>query len=229
MVSAAIGLVLVAVAVGIVWHALGTLHQRHEPPGWTPFVAALISVLGKEGLYQWSAAVGRRVRSTALVANAWHHRSDALSSVPAGLAVLAARLLGPEWVFVDHVGAVIVSVFILRAAWGIVRPALGELVDTGAPEEDRRRMLEIASATEGVREVHKLRTRYSGTGLQVDLHVRVNPEISVRAGHDISELVKRRLLAEGPEVFDVVVHLEPCEAPGPASPAGPPPPEKCDE
>ncbi len=212
MVSAAIGLVLVVVAVGIVWHALETLQEQHEQsPGWIALAAALVSILGKELLYRWSAAVGRRVKSRALVANAWHHRSDGLSSIPAALAVLAAKLLGPEWILVDHVGAVVVSLFILRAAWVIARPALGELIDTGAPEADLKRIRQIAISTDGVRDVHGLRTRYSGTGLQVDLHVKVNAELSVSEGHDISELVKRRLVLDGPGVLDVVVHLEPCE------------------
>jgi cation diffusion facilitator family transporter len=212
LVSAAIGLVLVLVAAGIVWHAFRNLHQRHERgPEWIAFFVALLSIVGKEGLYRWSAAVGRRIRSPALVANAWHHRSDALSSIPAALAVLAARLLGPGWSMIDHVGAVIVALFILRAAWKIVKPALGELIDTGAPREELARIREIALETEGVCGVHALRTRYSGTGLQVDLHVGVAPELTVRKGHDISEEVKRRLVSDGPGVLDVVVHLEPCE------------------
>jgi len=212
LVSAAIGLVLVAVAVGVSWHALATLQEKPEQgPGWIALVPTLASILGKELLYRWSAAVGRRVRSRVLVANAWHHRSDGLSSIPAAFAVLAAKLLGPEWVLVDHVGAVVVSLFILRAAWIIVRPALGELIDTGAPEEDLKRIREIAVSTAGVHDVHKLRTRYSGTGLQVDLHIRVRGDLTVREGHDISELVKSRLVSGGPGVLDVVVHLEPCE------------------
>ncbi len=222
LITAAIGLLLFAVAGGIVYHAIVTLHQEDEGvPGWVAFAAALVSIAGKEGLYRWTAAVGRRIRSPAVVANAWHHRSDGLSSVPAALAVLAARLLGPEWVFIDHVGAVVVSLFILRAAWRIVRPALGELVDVGAPREEREQVQRIAEATAGVRAVHKLRTRYSGSGLEVDLHVKVDPELSVREGHDISEDVKRRLIAEGPGVLDVVVHLEPQEdGPGGDAPAG---------
>ncbi len=212
LVSAAIGLVLVLVAGGVVWHALQNLNQEHKRgPEWIAFFVALLSIVGKEGLYRWSAAVGRRIRSPALVANAWHHRSDALSSIPAALAVLAARLLGPDWSMIDHVGAVVVALFILRAAWKIVKPALGELIDTGASREELARIREIALQTEGVCEVHALRTRYSGTGLQADLHVGVAPELTVREGHDISEEVKRRLVAGGPGVLDVVVHLEPCE------------------
>ena len=210
LITAAIGLVLVGVAAGIVYHAMRTLHGEHaESPGWVAFIAALISIVGKEALYQWTAAVGRRIKSPAVVANAWHHRSDGLSSIPAALAVLAARVLGDEWAFLDHVGAVMVSLFILGAAWRIVKPALSELVDAGAPETERERIREIAMGAEGVRDVHHLRTRYSGSALEVDLHVKVDPMITVHRGHAISEAVKRRIIAEGPDVLDVVVHLEP--------------------
>ncbi len=210
LMTAAIGLVLFGVAGGIVFHAILSLRQDHpEPPGWIALIAALVSIVGKEGLYQWTAAVGRRIRSPAVVANAWHHRSDGLSSIPAAVAVLATKLLGPEWAFIDHLGAVIVALFILRAGWRIVKPALGELVDVGAPREEQERILALARGTQGVRAVHNLRTRYSGSGLEVDLHVNVDPVLSVREGHDISEEVKHRLMADGPGVLDVVVHLEP--------------------
>jgi cation diffusion facilitator family transporter len=223
LMTAAVGLVLVGVAGGIVYHALVTLpgeHAADEEPGWVAFIAAAVSIVGKEGLYRWTAAIGRRIGSPAVVANAWHHRSDGLSSVPAALAVLAVKLLGRDWMFIDHVGAVIVSLLILRAAWRIVSPALGELIDVGASEEKRAEIRKIALATDGVREVHKVRTRYSGSSLQVDLHVRVDGTLSVRQGHDISERVKERLVSEGPAVLDVVVHLEPVEEDHSREPAG---------
>ena len=209
LITVVIGVLLGGVGAGIVYHSIVTLPRAHGQPEWVAFWAALVSIAGKEGLYQWTAAVGRRIRSPAVVANAWHHRSDGLSSVPAALAVLAARLLGQEWAFIDHVGAVVVSFFIFRAAWKIARPALGELTDAGASEEVRENLARIARETEGVRGIHGLRTRYLGSALQVDLHVLVDPELPVRRGHDISESVKCRLISEGPDVVDVVTHLEP--------------------
>jgi cation diffusion facilitator family transporter len=212
LVSAAIGFVLFGVAAGIVWHALHSLRAGPQrAPGWVALIAALVSILGKEALYRWNSAVGRRIRSRALMANAWHHRSDGLSSIPAALAVLSARLLGPDWILIDHVGAVVVALFILRAAWHIVKPALGELIDAGASPDERRTIEEVAGSVQGVLDVHALRTRYSGSGLQVDLHIRVQPDLTVREGHRISEEVKGRLVSDGPGVLDVVVHLEPLE------------------
>jgi cation diffusion facilitator family transporter len=212
VITVSIGLSLAAVAVLLGHDALVSLREapRHAPPRLIALVAALVSILGKEVLYRWTVAVGRQVQSTAVMANAWHHRSDALSSCPVAIAV-GACLIDPAWAVLDHVGAAVVSIFILGAAWRIVRPALGELVDRGAPADVRQRVAEIAAETHRVREVHAIRTRYAGSRLRVDLHVTVDGTMTVREGHDVSEEVKQRLLAHGPDVIDVVVHLEPHE------------------
>jgi cation diffusion facilitator family transporter len=211
LLTVGISTALAAVAVGLGYNALVTLKEGHAvPPGWVAFWAAVASIACKELLYRWCAAVGRRIGSRAVVANAWHHRSDGLSSIPAALAVAGARI-SSAWSFLDHVGAVVVSVIILQAVWRIGWPAAMELVDAGAPRQTRRRLREIALSTPSVLAVHAVRTRYVGPGLEVDLHVMVDGEASVRQGHAVSEEVKRRLLEEGPDVVDVVVHMEPCE------------------
>jgi len=211
VVTVGIALVLAGVAVGLTWNALATLKERHSvPPSGFALAAALLAIVAKEALYRRTLAVGKRIKSSAVVANAWHHRSDALSSVPVALAVLAAQV-NASWSFLDHVAAVVVALFILGAVWKIARPAMAQLVDAGAPQKDLDRIRAIALETEGVRAMHALRTRYIGPDLGVDLHVKVDPELTVRQGHDISERVKERLLADGPDLIDVVVHLEPHE------------------
>ncbi|HUT90147.1 MAG TPA: cation diffusion facilitator family transporter [Thermoguttaceae bacterium] len=212
LITSAIGLVLGTVGVGLGYRAILTLPQSHDSrPGWTAFAAACLSIVAKELLYRWTANVGKRVKSSAVVANAWHHRSDALSSVPVAIAVLGTHIW-PDCGFLDHIGAVIVSVLILHAAWEITWPALRELVDAAAKEHERQAILKMAQDTEGVQAVHKLRTRSIGAGLQVDLHVLVEPELSVREGHAIANVVKERLLSQGPNVIDVLVHVEPYDA-----------------
>jgi cation diffusion facilitator family transporter len=211
MVTLALGLVLTAVALGIGYRAISTVRETHpKQPQWIAFVGAAVSIVFKEILYRWTVAVGRRVRSSALLANAWHHRSDALSSIPAALAVVLA-LINPRWAFVDHIGAMVVCVIILHAAWGIIRPALDELIDSGAPEHVREQIRSLAAGLRGVETVHAIRCRRSGPGLHIDLHVTVDGSMSVREGHEISEAVKRYLLEHGPDIVDVVVHLEPHE------------------
>ncbi|MHC4398368.1 MAG: cation diffusion facilitator family transporter [Planctomycetota bacterium] len=212
LVTCVIAILLGLVGGGLALRAIATLHTRHslDPPGWIALAAACAAIAAKEWLYRFTARVGKRVKSPAVIANAWHHRSDALSSVPVAIAVLGTWIR-PSWVFLDHIATVIVAVLILRAAWGILWPALRELVDVGAARHEREKMLELALGTEGVRAVHKLRTRYVGPGLHVDLHVMVEPTLTVREGHAIAGVVKERLLQQGPDVVDVLVHLEPHE------------------
>jgi cation diffusion facilitator family transporter len=179
LVTVAIGVVLALVALGIGWNAIATARTGLEPaPSLIALVAALVSIVVKEALYRWTAMVGRRVRSPALVANAWHHRSDALSSVPAGAAV-AVSMVDPRLAVVDRIGAVAVCLFILWAAWRISAPALAQLIDTAAPAEERELLERLALSVEGVRDAHAIRTRYVGSALAVDLHVVVDAALSV--------------------------------------------------
>ena len=217
MVTVLIAIALSAVSVGLIYGAITTLQGQHGGrPGWIAFAAAVVSIVTKERLYRWAVAVGRTIKSPAVIANAWHHRSDALSSVPAALAVAGAAV-APRLSFLDPVGAVLVSLFILHAAWRIGWPGLKQLADTGASEKHRRQIRTIALATGGVLEVHAVRTRYIGPGMQVDLHVQVDPDMTVREGHAIAGMVKHRLLDEGPDLLDVVVHLEPCKRKNPSA------------
>jgi len=204
-----IGIGLLMVAVGISYKAIVTLHEMHSrPPEMIALIAALVSIVSKEALYHWTVFVGKRVKSSAVVANAWHHRSDAISSIPAALAVAVARL-SPSWSFVDHVGAIIVSLFIIQAAWKIVWPSLKELADTGASPEINNEIEELILSTKGVLSVHKIRTRKTGYGYQVDMHIQVEGNMTVTEGHNISEKAKARLIQKGPNIIDVIVHVEP--------------------
>ena len=209
LVTAFIGLMLAAAGLGIGWESLSTLHQKGSgPPGWLAFFAALVSIVAKEALYRWTAAVGNRIKSPALAANAWHHRTDAISSLPVLVAVGGA-LLFPSWSFLDRLGAVIVSLFILHAAMKIIWPAISELIDAGAPEEIQKKIAEFACRTDGVREVHAIRSRYISSSIQIDMHIVVDGGISVREGHTIADAVENNIITGIPEVLEVVVHVDP--------------------
>jgi len=211
LVTVFIGVMLIAAGIGIGWKAISTLHQKHAaPPGWIAVLAALVSIACKESLYRWTAITGRRIKSPALAANAWHHRTDAFSSIPVLVAVAGARLF-PTWSFLDHVGAVVVSIFILHASIKIIWPSLGELIDVGAPMETQKKIREIAHRNKGVLQVHDIRTRYISASVQVDLHIVVDGCITVREGHNIADDVRNRITGEIPEVLDVVVHVDPPE------------------
>lgn len=209
LITALIGLALIAVAVGITANSLQKIHAGDTvSPAWFAFWAAILSIAVKEWLYHWTARTGRRLGSSAVVANAWHHRSDAMSSIPAAAAILAARLR-PEWAYVDLVGAVVVSGFVLHAAWRIIKPVAGDLLDEGAPGQLLKTIHAIAEGIEGVSSVHAIRTRKVGPGYHLDLHVLVSPDFSVRKGHDIATAVKHKLLNHTADIRDVVVHIEP--------------------
>jgi cation diffusion facilitator family transporter len=209
LVTVAIGLVLAAVAVGLAYNALVTIREDHiRNIGWVAVSGPILSIIGKEALYRWTVHVGENVRSSAVIANAWHHRSDALSSVPALVAVVVAALY-PGWGFVDHIGAVLIACFILKVSWDIVIPALQGLIDTGASAKTQAHIKTLAMGVTGVKSTHAIRTRRVGSRLLIDLHILVEPEMTVRAGHKISEDVKKKLLNDETEILDVVVHLEP--------------------
>ena len=212
LVTIFIGCVLFAAATGIVWKAITTLHAQHDTiPGKIALVAAAVSIVTKEIIYRWTLAAGKRVKSSALTANAWHHRTDAISSIPA-LAAVGGAILLPTWMFLDHVGAVAVSIFIFQAAFKIIWPGLREMMETGASRETCKKIERIAHTNPAVLKVHGIRSRFIGNNLQVDMQVLVDGSISVVAGHDIAEDVKARILAEGLGVLDVVIHIEPFAA-----------------
>lgn len=209
IVTALIGVTLATVGIGIGYQALLSLRAgAHPPPRGIAFIGAAVSILSKEILYRWTLVSGKRIKSSAVVANAWHHRSDAMSSIPVAIAVVLS-VINPAWSFLDHVGALVVSILIVHAAWRIVKPALSELMDTGVSAVMREHIRVIITATPEVRATHAIRTRRAGPGIYVDVHVLVDGAMSVNRGHEISEIVEQRLLKECPDVADVVVHLEP--------------------
>lgn len=209
MITVLIGGALAAVAIGFCTAAVEKL--RHPPSG-APALAALtgslLTILVKEWLFRATRRAGRQAGSPAVVANAWHHRADAFSSVPVVISVAAAALR-PELRFLDQVGTLVVALLIFKAAWDIAAPALAELSEHGAADEDVKQIAALAASTPGICSVHRIRTRRNGAGLFVDLHALVDGGISVRNGHDIATRLQRRLIVEGPGVADVVVHIEP--------------------
>ena len=211
MITVIIGVFLGAGALGIGYNSIIAIKEENiVQPGGMAFFGAIISIVLKEAVYRWTIAVGRRTRSSAVIANAWHHRSDALSSIPVAIAI-AVSIISPTWAFVDRIGAMMVSVFIFYTAGRIIRASLAQLTDEGATEKERGHIIEIALQTEGVRSIHAVRTRKMGSSIFADLHVMVDGSLTVHEGHEISRKVKRHLLEEVTDVVDVIVHLEPYE------------------
>lgn len=206
-----IGGLLLAAGVGIGWNAIQHLNEPQKlSPGFIALLAALVSVFTKEFLYRWTDGVGRRLNSPSLLANAWHHRLDALSSIPVFFAV-GIVFVFPSWDMLDHLAAFIVSILICYSGVKIVLSGFKELVDEGASFETCEQIKEIALFHPDVRQVHHIRTRFTGNSLHVDLHMVVDGSMTVYDGHLVSEEVKNLIMAHGPDVIDVVVHIEPTE------------------
>ncbi|NPA25265.1 MAG: cation transporter [Deltaproteobacteria bacterium] len=203
-----IGGLLGAVACALIGKALNCGGESVGPAvSLYAVVGPLASILAKEILFRATLKVGRRIDSRAVIANAYHHRSDVLSSIPALIAVCLSAA-SPALAYVDKIGSLVVSGFILKAAYDIIKPNITELLDTASYEDHGRIKAEVLKI-EGVRDAHRIRTRTHGGALLVDLHVLVDPQLTVAAGHEISEQVKKRLLARNKKIIDVVVHLEP--------------------
>ena len=211
IITAFIGLALGAVAFELVHGAVQSIQspEAHEAPGAFAFMIALVSIVVKEALFRWTRAEARRIGSSGLEANAWHHRSDAISSVPAAAAIALARIF-PSAGYIDQLGAILVSILILHSAWKIMRPALLELTEGGGGDHASE-IEAVALAIPGVRSVHAVRARHIGSSIQADLHIRVDGDLTVARGHEIAHEVKKSVLASCSGVADVVVHVEPAE------------------
>ncbi len=203
-----LGFLLLAVALGIGWDSIHRLFQPNEllRPEPITLYAAGSSILAKEALYWYTRAYGLRVRSDLLIANAWHHRSDAISSIVV-LIGIAGTLAGLS--YLDGVASVIVAVMIAKIAWDVGWDAARELVDTGLSPERLREISQIIRRSTGVRDVHMLRTRTIGGNATADVHVLVDSDISVSEGHAISVLVQERLMEAIDRMTDVTVHIDP--------------------
>lgn len=204
----AVSALLALVAIGIAWDAIDRLFnpERLLVPEWPVLLVAALSVLGKEWIYQLTRRLGKKLRSNLLMANAWHHRSDAISSIVVFVAA-AGALAGLE--DLDAVAAVIVAVMIGKVAWGLAAEGLRELVDTGLDEDRLEVIRDKILEVDGVIALHQLRTRQAGGQALADVHILVSPRISVSEGHHIAERVHKKLETEVPEIADVVVHIDP--------------------
>ena len=203
-----LGLLLILVAAGIVWGGAERMLGFHELLHPTPMAlyAALFSIFANEWLYHYTMRVARRVNSDMLRANAWHHRSDSISSVVV-LVGVAGTMAGLP--YLDAVAAVIVGIMIAKIGWDLGWSAMQELVDAGLEEERLEAICETILSVGGTRDVHMLRTRRIGGYASADVHVQVEPRLSVSEGHMIAVLVEQRLKQQIEEIDDVTVHIDP--------------------
>jgi cation diffusion facilitator family transporter len=211
-----IGIALMAVAIGIIvkgavkiasWANGETL----EAPGMLAFWAAIVSIVLKEAVYRYSIIKAKQLDSKAVEANAWHHRSDALSSIGTAIGIGGAIFLGQRWVILDPVASVVVGAFIVKVAFDLLKNGIGDLMEQSLPDQVEDEILSLARGVDGVTEPHDLRTRRIGNHYAIELHILMDGGISLKEAHDKASEVEDILRQRYGEETHVVVHVEPKE------------------
>ena len=209
-----IGLVLVLVALGIISEGVSKIDdyfegQTLEAPGMLALWAAFASILLKEAVYRYSIIKAKKLESQALEANAWHHRSDALSSVGTLVGVGGAIFLGQRWVILDPIASVVVGVFIGKVAFDLLKNGVGDLTDKALPESVELEILQMVSEVENVGNPHNLKTRRIGNHYAIELHIKMDGGITLTEAHDKATEIEKLLRSKYGKETHVAVHVEP--------------------
>lgn len=213
-----VSLILMVVAIRLVASSaksiISALSGNILPkPGYIALAAAIISIVSKEILYQYTALVARRTNSSVCKANAWHHRSDALSSIGSLLGIGGAVILGNKWTILDPVAAVIIGLMILFVAIKMAKAPIEELMEKSLDEKTEKEITDIILATEGVQNMHNLKTRRNGQSKIIDCHIRVKRTISIVEAHDIATNVEKNLKQKFGNETQTSIHIEPEKEP----------------
>ena len=209
-----IGLALVAAATGIIVSGVSKLidwagGKQLEAPGWLALAAAIISILIKEVLFRYTAIRGKHLDSQALVANAWHHRSDALSSIGTAVGIGGAILLGNRWTVLDPLASVVVGVLLVKVAVSLLRTSIGELTETSLSSEIEMEIEDIIRSVPDVSEPHNLRTRRIGNRFAIEAHVRMDGTLPLSAAHDRATAIEEGLRQRFGRQTHITIHMEP--------------------
>lgn len=209
-----IGLALLGVAIGIIYSGVMKITAwaegtQLESPGTLALWAALLSVTLKEAVYHYSIAKARQLQSQAVEANAWHHRSDALSSVGTAVGIGGAIFLGQRWAVLDPVASVVVGLFIVKVSMGLLRNGIGDLMEQSLPDDVEEEILQLAASVPGVEKPHALRTRRIGNHYAIEFHILMDGNISLCEAHDKASEVENLLRNHYGTETHIAVHVEP--------------------
>ncbi|MBQ5435414.1 MAG: cation transporter [Bacteroidales bacterium] len=209
-----IGLALAAAAIGIVINGAGKfaawLQGESLPsPGKIALWGALISIAVKEAIYRYTAAKGKKLESKAVIANAWHHRSDALSSIGAAIGIAGAIFLGERWTVLDPLASIVVGAMLIKVAWDLLGPSLGELTEQSLPDETEKEILDLVQSVPGVSDPHNLRTRRIGNHIAAEVHIRLDGSMPLSEAHDKASAIERRFKERFGQEAHIIIHMEP--------------------
>ena len=212
--TAIIGIVLFAVGASICWNGLQAIQTvwqggRLPAPGMLAFAGAIISIVSKELIYRYTIHVGRKIKSSAVIANAWHHRSDAFSSIGTAIGIGGAIVLGESWSVLDPMAAVVVSFFIMKVAVQLLKPCVDELTEKSLPDEIEKEICLIAENTPGVSAIHNLRTRRIGNHYAIEMHVRMDGHLTLYEAHAKASVIENKLKEKYGNETHVGIHVEP--------------------
>lgn len=211
----AVGVLIFCSGAGKTWRVIQG--EMLPSPGKVALAAAVASIVLKEWAYRFTVKVGKRCQSEAVVANAWHHRSDALSSVGSMIGIGGAILLGNRWTVLDPLASIVVSVFIVRAAWQLMMESMKELTEASLSDEDEAVIMHIAASEPGVSEVHNLRTRRVGNRIAIEMHARMLGSTPLVEAHLHATAIEHRIKEHfGPDTL-VSIHLEPVKEKSPSA------------
>ena len=209
-----IGLALIAVATGIIVSGVLAFSrwlkgEEIQAPDRLALWAAVLSLIVKEILYQYTIRAGRRLDSQAVIANAWHHRSDALSSIGTTIGIGGAVLLGNRWTVLDPLASIVVGLMLIKVAVELLKQSMGELTECSLPEDTEREIVSIIKSFPGIFEPHNLRTRKIGNRIAIEAHVRMDGSMSLTEAHNRASAIERSLKEKyGPRTH-VTIHMEP--------------------
>lgn len=210
-----IGIVLLCVGAGLFWEGAHKIYdfyfkgERLESPGKIALIAAIVSIVVKELLYRYTLYIGKQENSQAVIANAWHHRSDAFSSVGTALGIGGAILLGENWRVLDPIAAVIVSILIVKVALQLIIPALNDLLEKSLPKEVEDEIFALINATPGVKNPHNLYTRRIGNDFAIEVHIRVDGRTTVSEAHELTLDIENKLREKFGPATHITLHVEP--------------------
>lgn len=180
-----------------------------ETPTFLALIIAFISILAKEWLYRLTKKTGEEVNSPAVVANAWHHRSDAISSIGTLVGVAGAMFLGEKWRILDPIAAIVVSVFIIKSGYDIFMPSINELLESSLPEKQEKEILDLILGIDGIKDVHNLRTRRIGNAIAVDLHAKMDGNMSLNEAHAKATEAEKAIRQKFGSNTMINIHMEP--------------------
>ena len=209
-----IGLVLMLVGLGIAWAGVSDIISvikgaTLESPGMLALIAAIMSIVVKESLYHYTVIKGRKLKSDLLIANAWHHRSDGLTSIATTIGIGGAIFLGAKWTILDPLAALFVSVFIFIMAFKLMKPCLDELMERSLSDEIENEITGMVESFEGVSHLHNLRTRKIGNNCAIEFHIRMDGAISLAITHNTVTDIERQLKDHYGQGTHVIIHMEP--------------------